>query len=329
MSSKRFVRNSELTLWRECRLKWFLSYYLGFLSDNINKHFWLGGLIHLALSEWYLNRVSDPVHFFWWLGSESIEQERGFEVSVDGEQFEIGYLDELEKYLIIGQAMLEGYMEWAAKENSDFDVIDSELSYFVDQNEYTMVAKLDLLTENSEGIRVEDFKTAADFRAERTVDQDMQFRRYPWMVAQAHPEWAGEVVGSKWVALRKIEPSGRSKPPYFKRALVDLSWNELHEVGVELAAEVTAMLSVEYDLQSGQLDSRQVIYPSPSVDCSWKCNFFNNGICRTWRAGAGEGQIQEFGKLYGSFGNDHYAEYREEFKGSVPINIVSRREGLA
>ena len=323
----RFVRNSETSIWRQCKLKWLLSYFLGYLNDSINKHFWLGGLVHLALSEWYLGKITDPAHFFWWLGSTSIAQERGFEISIDGERFETGYLNELEKYLVLGQAMLEGYVEWAKKENCDFDVIDSELAYFLEQDGFTFVARFDLLTENSEGIRVDDFKTASDFRAEKTVDQDQQFRRYPWLVSEVHPEWANSVAGSKWVALRKMAPSARSKPPYFKRQTIDLSPTELHQVGLELFAEVTDMLFVEERLNEG-VDPRCHIYPSPSVDCSWKCNFFGNGICRTWRAGASVDAIKQFGELFGSWENDHYAEYRADFEGALPIGIASRREGL-
>ena len=325
-TARRFVRNSETSLWRECRLKWYLSYYLGFLTDTINPNFWLGTLIHQALSEWYLDRVQHPAHYFWWLAEESITQERGFSISIDGSDFEMDYLADLEKYQKMGVAMLEGYLEWAAEHHSDFDVLDSELSYFVDLvthhgRPFTFVGRFDMLTEDSEGLRVQDFKTAKDFRAIQTVDQDPQFRRYPWMLTEAHPEWADDVAGSQWIGLRKIIPSSRSKPPYFDTVPIDLTSAELAGAKREVVSEVTEMLVVEETLQAGT-NTADVIYPSPTFDCSWKCQFFKNGMCQSWRAGL---DVTEYGKLHGSWNNDPYAEYKDDF--DTAVLTIGRREG--
>lgn len=321
----RYVRNSETSLWRECRLKWYLSYYRGFLTDRVNPKFWLGTLVHYALSEWYRGHVSDPAHLFWWLAEESIQQERGLSIEIDGEDLGFDQLVELEEAQALGLAMVEGYVEWAAEFHNDFEVLDSEIAYYIELTDYndrpfTFVARLDLLAEDSEGIRVHDFKTAKDFRAKDTVHADPQFRRYAWVLTEAHPHWAGDVVGSMWVGLRKIVPSARSKPPYYDRVPVDLTFDEIDGTKREVLAEVTDMLEVEEWLKGDETD-RKFIFPNPTMDCAWRCQYFRNGMCNAWRAGQ---DVTELGSMSGTWGNDPYKEYREDDETAVPIG---RREG--
>ncbi len=316
-SDLRLVRNSETSTWRECRLKWYLTYVAGFDGHGVNPNFWLGNLVHYVLSEWYLKRTTDPAHLFWELAEASLKELQEGTISLEGEEVYVENIGELTKWQRIGTAMVEGYQIWDA-DHRDFDVIDSELSYFIDLETlngqpFTFVGRLDLLTENSEGIRVHDFKTAADFRAAKWIDQDPQFRRYPWMVRQAHPDWAEDVVGSMWVGLRKIEPSKRSKPPYFDRVPIDLTAAEYEQVGVELLAEVTEILMTENALAAGQ-PMREVIYPSPTVDCTWRCDFYRNGLCQVFRSGR---DPLDFGQNYGTWGKDNYEEYKLDIKGAV------------
>lgn len=319
------VRNSEFSVLRRCRLKWFFTFWLGFLSARINKHFWLGGLVHYALSEYHLGRTTDPAHLFWQIGTELINEERSAKVSIDGVEIEFDNVSELEESLRLGVAMLEGYQEWFTE---DFDVLDSELSYYLQLEDnknrpFTMVARLDRLDENSEGIRVTDFKTCADFRDQKWIDQDQQFRRYPWMVREAHKDWADEVSGSRWVALRKIEPSSRSKPPYFMDKVIDITPEEFVEIGREIRAEATELFDLEESLKKSK-DFRDVIYPNPMERCSWDCDYFSNGLCQAWRRGL---DVTEFGTHWGHWGVDPYIEYRDDWETAVPVVIGRREEG--
>lgn len=319
---QRFIRNSETSTWRECRLKWYLIYVLGFLTNRVNPAFWLGTLVHLALSEWYLGNIKDPAHFFSDLGRQTIDQMRTDKISAEGIDLDLDNVAELEHWLVVGRAMLEGYQDWD-KKHRDFDVIDSELSYYIDTENangtpFTFVGRFDILTENSEGIRVGDFKTAASFRAMKTIHTDMQFRRYPWMVREAHPAWADSVVGSMWLGLRKIAPNNRSKPPYFERVLIDFTEGEYEQVKREVQAEAADIMVIE-DILADGTDPRSYIYPSPSQDCSWRCDFFRNGLCSLWRSGVND--ITKFGQNYGKWGNDQYTEYRDDFSGAVTIGL--------
>lgn len=323
----RYVRNSESELWRQCRLKWYLSYYRGFLSAGVVPNFWLGTFVHYVLSEWHLGNVTDPEHLFWWITEEWFAEHQSETIVLSGEELDFDEYEELYKYQAMGMAMVSGYVEWANRpENQDFDVIDSELAYFVpmkdnDGRPFTIVARFDLLIENSEGIRVRDFKTAKDFRDKKSVHTYNQFRRYPWLIKVAHPEWEDEIAGAEWVGLRKIIPSGRSKPPYYDRQPIDLTPEELDQTGREMVAEVTEMLRTEQWLDDDG-PVRSVIYPNPTFDCTWKCEYFKNGLCRTWRAGQ---DVTEAGKIHGTWGNDPYAEYKEDDTKSVLVTI-GRRE---
>jgi hypothetical protein len=84
-------------------------------------------------------------------------------------------------------------------------------------------------------------------------------------------------------------------------------------VGIELVAEVTQILQTETFLREGG-EVREVIYPSPTVDCGWRCEYFRNGLCQVYRSGR---DPSDFGQNYGSWGNDPYAEYKIDIKEAV------------
>lgn len=322
------VRNSELSVFRRCLLKWYFTFVLGFLSSRINKHFWLGGLVHYVLSEYHMGRTTDPAHMFHEIGSQLIAEEQMSPIEIDGEVLDFDNTAELQIALDLGTAMLEGYQEWHLKEANDFDVIDTELGYYIELEDhhdrpFTMVARMDVLSENSEGLRVKDFKTCADFRDQKWIEQDQQFRRYPWMVTKAHPDWADEVVGSEWVALRKIAPSNRSKPPYFMSKNIDLTPEEFVEIENELRAEITRLFDLEEELADAG-NPRDIVFPNPMERCSWDCDYFSNGLCQAWRRGL---DVTEFGEHFGTWGNDPYIEYRDEWETAVPVVIGRREEG--
>jgi hypothetical protein len=308
-------------------LKWYFTFVLGFLSAGINKHFWLGGLIHFALSEYHLGRTTDPAHLFWEIGTELISYERENVLTIDGEEIDFDNAGELEVYLDLGVAMLSGYTEWNLTVQ-DYEVLDTELAYYVElednkERPLTLVARLDCLTENSEGIRVKDFKTCADFRDQKWIDQDQQFRRYPWMVRRSHPEWADEVVGSEWVALRKMAESNRSKPPYFMNKTIDLAPEDYVEIERELRAEITALFDLEEAVAEAS-NPRDVIYPNPMERCTWDCDYSSNGLCMAWRRGL---DVTEFGEHFGQWGVDPYIEYKDDWATAVPVVIGRREEG--
>lgn len=320
------LRNSEFSVFRRCHLKWYFTFKLGFLSSKINRHFWLGGLVHFALSEFSLGKTNDAAHLFYEIGAYLIDQERQTSITVGGVEMDYDNAAELEDYLHMGVAMLEGYQEW--KSNPDYTVIDSELSYYVQLEDFrkrpfTMVARLDRLDENSEGIRVTDFKTCADFRDQKWIDQDQQFRRYPWMVRRTHKDWAKEIVGSRWTALRKIKPSSRTLPPYYMEKLIDLGPEDYREIERELRAEATDLFNLEEKLAKTK-NVREVIYPNPMERCTWDCDYSGNGLCAAWRRGL---DVTTFGEHFGTWGVDPYMEYKEDWSTAVPVVIGRREEG--
>lgn len=318
-------RNSELSVYLRCKLKWYFTFQLGFLSDKINWHFWLGTLVHYSLSEYHLGRTTDPAHLFYEITENWIAAERMESVTVKGIDLDFDNVADLENAQRLGIGMLEGYIDWQA-EHDDIDGIDTELAYYIEMEDnngrkFTFVCRLDLLGENSEGIRVRDFKTAGDFRDQKTVDTYQQFRRYPWAVRKAHPDWADEVIGSEWMGLRKIVPSSRSKPPYFLRVRIDLLPEDYEQIEKELIAEVTDLLDYEEKLEKAG-NPRDVLYPNPQERCSWDCDYYRNGMCAAWRRGI---DVTELGKAHGEWGVDPYLEYREEWESAVPV-VIGRRD---
>ncbi len=277
------VSQSELRMWRDCKRKWYLTYYLGLkrrteaAASDMN----LGTRIHKAL-ECYYRDGSDPLYALDLIYNAVEEEYLPHSIGDYGYEEELQYprgRSALDDERQMANIMVEGYMEWIAETgiDSDLEVISAEEDLRVPGPVAgtELRCKLDLrVRRKSDGARLFlDHKTMATFKAAQSVLHiDGQMRFYALMEKLAGREaWTD---GGLFNCLRRVKRTARSRPPYYVREPVKYTADDLRSEWLRTAAQLTEIVNTRAALDAGG-DHRYLVYPSPMRDCSWKCSFFN------------------------------------------------------
>lgn len=270
MTSVISVSQSELRSFRECKRKWYLTYYLGLkrTKESPASDANLGTRIHMALEHYYRDNY-DPVHAL------DLQYDAA-EAELDDEDF---YYKDLHKERVLARTMVEGYLEWVAETgiDSDLEVVSAEEDIRVPGpvEGTELRAKMDLrVRRKSDGARLFlDHKTMASFnQAQRVLQIDGQMRFYALLEKlDQRDEITGEGL---YNVLRRVGRSAKAKPPFYTREHVSYNIHDLRSEWLRVAAQMTELVRVRKALDNGE-DYRYVVYPSPSRDCSWKCPFFH------------------------------------------------------
>ena len=265
------ISNSEIQTFKECRRKWWLSYYRGLKpkSEDMIGPLPLGTRIHNALEIHYRDGA-DIVETYNRLQNEDnlrflASDQATFEKSVKD------FNSESE----LGRIMVEGYVEWERENNVDayFDVVEAEriLSHVLEIDpRVEIIGKVDLLVRRrSDGSRaILDHKSAKSFdnyyRHSHASEQLMTYSK----LAQLDPDDDTKVDGGIYNLLKKVKRSGTAKPPFYDRIDVRFNRKQIESHWIRLQGTVTQMMSVRDALDDGA-DHRFVAYPSPKMD--WKC----------------------------------------------------------
>ena len=159
--------------------------------------------------------------------------------------------------------MVKGYIIWAKEEGLDegYEIVEVEEKHYIDIGAATVLPmKFDLLLRHIETGQylLIDFKTAASFSKDAFTPYQLaeQTLNYAMGVLALY----GSIPAVQYRQLRKIKPSGRSKPPYYR--VIDLTVTE---------AEVLARVE-EYKLIAlDRTDPNLRVYSNPSACCGgWK-----------------------------------------------------------
>lgn len=156
------ITNSEIQTFKDCRRKWYLSYYLGLTpkKEKLDGPLPLGTRVHDSLELYYTDGI-DPVITYNTLATDDRIR---FQATEE-------FLDEstLKKYdsdLELGRIMVEGYKEWIEEDSrdADFEFVEAEkaVSYPVDFDGVTvnLMGKIDLKLRNKidDSILITDHK---------------------------------------------------------------------------------------------------------------------------------------------------------------------------
>lgn len=268
------VSNSEIQTFKDCRRKWYLSYYRRLKPNRIRVTgpLALGTRVHEALDRHYTNEV-DLLEAYTEL------------LQIDKEIAEENGLDttELESEGEMGRIMLEGYLEWMAEEgiDSDIEMISTEeiISMPLFGGEVELQGKLDMrVRRKSDGARMfRDFKTVGQSFNQFMATAHLNEQILTYMLLEAAQNKDGEHSdGGLFTLLKKVKRSANAKPPFYQQFEVrhnifDMRsfWRQIHGVLGDLMRTKTAL-----DSGTSHLD---VAYKRPSADCTWKCPFFS--IC--------------------------------------------------
>ena len=219
-------------------------------------------------------------------------------------------LTEFENESELGRIMLEGYLEWNAEEgiDADIEIISTEerLSVPMLNGAVELMAKLDMRVRRmSDGVRyVRDFKTAASFNDFiRTGHMNEQILTYMLIEAMQKDEEV-RIEGGLFTLLKKVKRTAKAIPPFYQQIEIRHNVFTLRAFWSRINGVLTDMMKTRAALEAGA-DPAFVAYPTPSRDCSWRCQYF--AICPMFDDGSAVESAIEM--LY-TIGNpyDYYGE---------------------
>lgn len=265
------ISNSEIGTYKECKRKWWLSYYLGLNSNNtpITGPLAFGTRMHMCMEELYKNGT-DPIETHDRLLAEAyvMAAAMGYDAS------------DLDSDAELGRIMLEGYMEWLEETGADSDLIvtDSEkkLTMSLLDGKVEVRGKLDLrVRRKTDGARrILDFKTLAQFPTYTGTAHIAEQLKLYILLEQMNKDNDEDIIdGAIYRLMKKVKRTAKAKPPFYvdfevrhNKKTIESFWYSLHGTLVE-------MLKTREYLDAGA-DPRQVAPPTPTRDCTWKCPFF-------------------------------------------------------
>lgn len=302
------ISNSEVQTYKDCKRKWWLSYYRRLQPKTQQKTgaLALGSRIHQALDDYYSK--STPL-----LEAHSIL------VATDRKALEDSFRDtyDLDSEAELGRIMLEGYLQWVEENgiDSELEMISTEeiISMPMLEGRVELQGKIDMrVRRKADGVRMfRDFKTVGGSFTDFGAMAHMNEQILTYMLLETAQNKDGErSEGGIFTLLKKVKRSTNARPPFFDQIEVRHNVFALRSFWQRVNGVLTDLMKTRDDLDAGA-DHRYVAYPRPSRDCKWKCQFF--AVCPLLDDGsAAEQAISEMfdvGDPYGYYGT-------EEKKGS-------------
>lgn len=264
------VSQSELRTFRDCKRRWYLTYYLGLKrrEESPVSDANLGTRVHLALEKYYWGSY-DPIQVL------DIQYDAAEAEYEDNEY----YFKDLKKERKLAKVMVEGYLEWVAETgvDEDIEVISAEEDLRVPGpiEGTELRAKMDLrIRRKSDGARLFlDHKTKASFQnAQRVLHIDGQMRFYALLEKlDGRDEFTD---GGLYNLLRRVSRTARAKPPFYAREECRYTIHDLRSEWLRTAKQLSELVALRAALDAGG-DHQYHAYSSPTMDCAWKCSFFH------------------------------------------------------
>ena len=301
------LSNSELQTFKDCRRRWWLSYYrrLKPRSQDMTGALAFGTRIHAALDAHYAHGVPLlKAH------SDLVETDKSLLLQ------DFRDIGTLETEAEMGRIMLEGYEQWVAEEGIDaeLEMISTEETIIAPLfgGEVELQGKLDMrVRRKADGVRMfRDFKTVGGSLSEFSSMAHMNEQVMTYMLLESTKiDESERSDGGIFTLLKKVRRTASAKPPLYEHVEVRHNvftmrsfWNRIH-------GTISDLMRVRTALDSGQ-DPAYYAYPKSSRDCKWKCSFF--AICPMFDDGSAVEQA--ISEMYEE--SDPYAYYETDKKGS-------------
>ena len=293
MTTRYEVSNSEITTWKTCRRKWWLSYYLQLRPV---KKDWVGPLplgsrVHKALERYYRDGIDLLA------AHQELVNEARAHMAVEG--LDTAKLDDEAE---LGRLMLEGYLDWVAEEGLDEDLellgVEEVLKYEfpLERGVITLMGKIDqrVLKRFTNTRAVLDLKTAASFNIWNDIaHMSPQLKTYMLLDKLTAMRDGDErrIDGGIFRLLRKVKRGPRATPPFYEDMYVTHNDFVLRSFWIQLSGVLQELYDVKAALDSGA-DPMRVAHPNPTRDCRWACAFFS--ICHMFDDGSNvEGALED------------------------------------
>ncbi len=281
-----YFSNSEIQTFKRCRRKWYLAWYrrLRLKAQDPVGALATGNRVHRALQAWYVPEGETPTDPRTaleaairddWEACKQAYAQRGAEPSPE-------LIKEFNDNAALERAMVEGYMEWLIETGVDSGLrvvapetyLEVPLEVAGSNVDVFLIGKLDVrMIREYDGVRLfMDHKTTMSLTEPlKTIRLDEQMLHYHVL------EWLSDVEGGRcdgalYNMLRKVKRSARAKPPFYDRVEVRHNKYELESFRRRLIGVIKTMLDVIARLEANE-DPHVVVYPSPTRDCSWSCDF--------------------------------------------------------
>jgi hypothetical protein len=300
------LSNSEIQTFKDCRRKWWLSYYRGLQPKqrDFTGALALGTRIHAALDDYYAN------------GTPLLEAHTRL-VNEEKEILLADFRDvyDLEREAELGHIMLDGYLQWVEENGVDveLEMISTEevITAPLFNGEVELAGKLDMrVRRKSDGARMfRDFKTVGGSLSDFANLAPMNEQILTYMLLESvKKDETDRSDGGIFTMLKKVKRSAAARPPFYDQIEVRHNVFTLRSFWDRLHGTIADIMRVRKALDSGESPAYHA-YPRPSRDCKWKCQFFT--VCTMMDDGsAAEAAISE---MYNE--SDPYSYYGEEKKG--------------
>ena len=304
------ISNSEIQTFKDCRRKWWLSYYrrLQPKTQQMTGALALGSRVHGALDLYYAQNIP-------------LLEAHASLVASDKQILIDSYRDtvDLDSEAELGRIMLEGYLEWVTDNGIDaeLEMISTEevISMPLFDGKVELQGKLDMrVRRRGDGVRMfRDFKTVGGSFTEFASLAHMNEQILTYMLLETAQNKEGErSEGGIFTMLKKVKRTANAKPPFYEQMEVRHNQFSLRTFWNRIHGTIADMLNVRRGLDEGG-DHHYLAYPRPSRDCKWKCQFF--AICPLLDDGsAAEQAISEMYAVADPYG--YYNQATTEMKGS-------------
>lgn len=311
------VSNSEIQTFKQCKRKWWLVYYRELGIKRKNDEFTgarsLGTRVHLALEALYV-RDENPLETLKEIYLYDADKMREYERPQQD-------IDALWKEYDLANAMVSGFIEWVQENAIDegMELVAAEDVVEVESHIKNVIlrAKMDQRWyRKSDGARLfRDFKTVGNLTEPmKILPMDEQMKFYHLLeylqalgVTGEEPQWRTD--GALYTMLRKVKRTATAKPPFYGQLEVHHNITEIRNMWIRVSGVLDDLIDLREALDGGA-DHNYVAYPTPSRDCTWKCDFF--AVCHMFDDGSDvEGILEE----YYEHRDPHERYNTEEVKG--------------
>ncbi len=282
------VSNSEVQTFKQCKRKWMLSWYrgLGKAEQEVTGPLRTGGRIHEALEAFYVPD-GQPQRDMLTVLRECHDRD----LLILAEQHEgldlvpTDLLSDFGKAKSLEEAMITGYVDWLEESGEDayLKIVSSEEVLTVPFDvpsvsvPVALTGKLDvraIRTNNGQRVFL-DHKTCAAFGPFEQM-APLQEQPLHYMLLEAYNEDRTQeadylTTGVMYNLIRKVKRTAAAKPPFYKRLPVNYNTWQVEAYEDKLVHVIQDMWRLTEKLESGVI---KAAYPSPTNDCTWKCDFF-------------------------------------------------------
>lgn len=299
------ISNSEIQTFKDCRRRWWFTYYrrLQPKEKKFTGALALGSRVHEALDQYY--STDTPLLT---AHNNLVEAEKANLLA------DFRDVSELEKEAELGHIMLEGYLQWVEENGIDaeLEMISTEetISMPMFNGEVELQGKLDMrVRRRGDGVRMfRDFKTVGGSLSDFANLAPMNEQILTYMLLEQHQNKEGErSEGGIFTLLKKVRRSAAARPPFYDQIEVRHNVFTLRSFWDRIHGTVGDMMRVRTALDEGESPAFYA-YPRASRDCKWKCQFFT--VCTLMDDGSGAEQaITEMYEIA-----DPYAYYGDSDK---------------